>query len=57
MADNAGFQPRDVIEEVNGRSVTSASELREAIKQSDGRPALVLAQRNGRALYLTLSNS
>jgi S1-C subfamily serine protease len=56
-AEAAGFQPRDVITEVNGQRVESVSDLRSAISKSEGRPALVLANRNGQPLYLTLSNS
>jgi serine protease Do len=56
-ADDAGFEPRDVITEVNGQHVASAAELRSAVSRSDGRPALVLAHRRGQPLYLTLSNS
>jgi serine protease Do len=56
-AEAAGFQPRDVITEVNGQHVESVSDLRSAINKSEGRPALVLANRNGQSVYLTLSNS
>jgi len=57
VAAEAGFQPRDVITEVNGQHVNSVSDLRSAIGKSEGRPALVLANRNGQPLFLTLSNS
>src|SRR5262245_27130604 len=56
-AAEAGFQPRDVITEVNGQHVNSVSDFRSAMGKSEGRPALVLANRNGQSLYLTLSNS
>ncbi len=51
----AGFQPGDVIEEVNGKPVSDASELRSAVKAAGDRPALVLVHRRGGSLYLTLS--
>ena len=51
----AGFQPGDVIETVNGKPVTDASELRSAVKAAGDRPALVLVHRKGGSLYLTLS--
>ena len=56
-AEAAGFQPRDVITEVNGQQVDSVAALKSAIGKSEGRPALVLANRNGQSVYLTLSNS
>jgi Do/DeqQ family serine protease len=51
----AGFQAGDLIEEVNGKPVTDASELRSAVKAAGDRPALVLVHRKGGSLYLTLS--
>jgi len=56
-AEAAGFRPRDVITEVNGQQVDSVATLKSAIGKSEGRPALVLANRNGQSVYLTLSNS
>ena len=56
-AEEAGFQPRDVITEVNGQRVESVADFKSAIGKSEGRPALVLANRNGQSVYLTLSNS
>jgi serine protease Do len=56
-AEAAGFHPRDVITEVNGQQVDSVAALKSAIGKSEGRPALVLANRNGQSVYLTLSNS
>jgi serine protease Do len=53
-AADAGFRRGDVIEEVNGSPVESASALREAATGS-GRPALVLVRRGDQPLYLTLS--
>jgi S1-C subfamily serine protease len=50
----AGFQPGDVIQEVNGKPVFDAVSLRAAVKSADARPALVLVARNGSRLFLTL---
>ena len=51
----AGFQPGDVIEQVNGKPVSEASELRSAVQAAGDRPALVLVHRREGSLYLTLS--
>ena len=50
----AGLQPGDVIAQVNGKAVTSASELKTALGQSTGRPALLLVARKGGDLFVTL---
>ncbi len=50
----AGVQPNDVIEKVNGQATRSVSELRGALDRSAGKPSLVLVQREGRSLFLTL---
>jgi serine protease Do len=54
-AAEAGFQPGDVIQEVNGKAVQSAPELRSALAHAQDRPALVLVQRENATVYLTLS--
>jgi Do/DeqQ family serine protease len=56
-AAEAGFQRGDVIVEVDGAAVKSASDLRTALNKAGDRPALVLVRRNGAALYLPLSLS
>jgi serine protease Do len=53
-AADSGFQPGDVIEQVNGQPISSASALREAVKASGDRPALVLVARKGDTFFLTL---
>ncbi len=53
-AAEGGFQPGDVIREVNGKPVLDLVSLRAAIKAGAGRPALVLVARNGDSLFLTL---
>jgi len=53
-AATAGFRPGDVIEQVNGRPVGDAAELKAAVKASGDRPALVLVGRDGGTLFLAL---
>jgi serine protease Do len=51
----AGIREGDVIEEVSRKPVRTAEELRAALKSAGSRPALVLVNRRGDSLYLTLS--
>jgi Do/DeqQ family serine protease len=53
-AAQAGIREGDVLEEVNGQAVRSAADLRAALAQSKGRPALVLVRRGEDTLYLAL---
>jgi serine protease Do len=53
-AADADFRRGDVIEEVNGKPVTSAAALRDAVTAGN-RPALVLVRRGDQSIYLTLS--
>ena len=53
-ASLAGFQPGDVIREVNGKPVSDGPSLRAAVESAGRRPALVLVARHGDDLYLTL---
>ena len=48
------LQPNDVIEQVNGRGVTSVDDLRSALESNGERPALVLVNRQGTNLFFTL---
>ena len=50
----AGLQPGDVIAQVNGKAVTSASELKSALGQAGDRPALLLVARKGGEVFVTL---
>ena len=52
-AADAGLRAGDIIIEVDGKAVASAAALRTALK-SGNRPALLLVQRSGTTLYLTL---
>jgi S1-C subfamily serine protease len=51
----AGIRQGDVIEEVNRQPVRTTEELRAALKASGSRPALVLVNRRGDSLYLTVN--
>jgi Do/DeqQ family serine protease len=53
-AADAQIQQGDVIQEVNRQPVRNAGEFRAALESSGGRPALVLVNRRGRTVYLTL---
>ncbi len=53
-AADAGFQPGDVIQEVNHKPVSDAASLRAAVKSAGARPALVLVNRKGETIFLTL---
>jgi Do/DeqQ family serine protease len=53
-AAEAQIQQGDVIQEVNRQAVRNANELRAALGRSGARPALVLVNRRGRTVYLTL---
>jgi serine protease Do len=50
----AGVQPGDVIQEVNRQPVTSVDDLRAALKKSSDRPTLLLINRRGNDLFVTV---
>jgi Do/DeqQ family serine protease len=50
----AGLQEGDVIEEVNRQPVRTAADLQAALKQTGTRPALLLVNRGGDGLFLTV---
>src|SRR5262245_29632549 len=50
----AGLRRGDVIQEVNRKPVTDASELKAAVQAAAGRPSLVLIHRQGATLFLTI---
>jgi Do/DeqQ family serine protease len=54
LAAESGLQPGDVIEKVNGKAVKSAEELRTSLDRGDGKASLVLVNRDGTSLFLTL---
>jgi len=56
-AAEAGIQAGDVIQEVNRQPVKSVDELRAAVRRISDRPVLVLVNREGRDLFLTVRPS
>ena len=53
----AGLQPGDVIAQVNGQVVKSATDLKSALGQVSDRPALLLVARKGGEAFVTLSRT
>ena len=56
-AAGAGVQAGDVIQEVNRQPVKSVDELRAAVRRTSDRPVLLLVNRQGRDLFLTVRPS
>jgi Do/DeqQ family serine protease len=56
-AADAGIQPGDVIVEANRKSVASVDELRAAMRSTADRPVLLLVNREGRDLFVTVRPS
>ena len=50
----AGLREGDVIEQVNGRAVTSGDELRSALDAASDRPAVLLVNRQGTTVFVPL---
>jgi Do/DeqQ family serine protease len=53
-AADAGLQQGDVILEVNRQAVKSVDELRAAVRKTTNRPVLLLVEREGRSLFVTV---
>lgn len=56
-AADAGIQPGDLIIEVNRQPVQTVEELRSAVCRTTDRPTLLLVNRNGRDLFVTVRPS
>ena len=56
-AASAGIQAGDVIEEVNRQAVLNVDDLRSAVRKSATRPTLVLVNRGGKDLFVTVRPS
>ncbi len=54
-AADSGIQPGDVIVQVNRRPVNSLDDVRSALSQSSGRPTLLLINRGGQTMFVTIS--
>ena len=53
-AADAGIEPGDVIEQVNRQPVQTVDELRSAVQKSAERPVLLLVNREGRGMFVTV---
>lgn len=53
-AENAGIRPGDVLAEANRQPIRTVEDLGSALEASGDRPALVLLERGGGSLYVTL---
>ncbi len=53
-AADAGLQAGDVIVEINRQSVRSAADINAALQRAAGRPALLLVNRRGNTVFLTV---
>jgi serine protease Do len=53
-AAQAGIQSGDLIQEVNRQAVRSPSELRDALAKSGNRPPLLLVNRGGQAVFVSV---
>jgi serine protease Do len=53
-AANAGIQPGDVIQQVNRQPVRTGDDVRSQLQKSGDRPALLLINRQGRAVFLAV---
>ena len=53
-AADAGLQQGDVIVEVNRQAVQSVDELRAAVRKTTNRPVLLLVEREGRSIFVTV---
>ena len=53
-AADAGIRPGDVIQEVNRQAVKSIEDLRTAVRRSADKPALLLINRNGTDVFVTV---
>jgi serine protease Do len=56
-AADAGIQPGDIIQQVNGKPVATVEELRAAVRAASDRPALLLLNRRGTNQFITVRPS
>jgi Do/DeqQ family serine protease len=55
-AADAGIQPGDIIQQVNGKPVTTVEELRAAVRANSDRPTLLLLNRRGANQFVTVKD-
>ena len=53
-AADAGIQPGDIIQSVNRRLVNTVDELRQAVRSASDKPVLMLINRQGRNVFVTV---
>jgi serine protease Do len=53
-AADAGLRAGDVIQEVNRKTVSSIDEFRAAVRATTSRPVLLLVERDGRTMFVTV---
>jgi serine protease Do len=53
-AADAGIRPGDIIQSVNRQPVKTIAELRDAVRQSTDKPVLLLINRQGNSLFVTV---
>ena len=56
-ASEAGLQDGDVILEANRQKVANPEEFRDRLKSSNGKPVLLLVQRDGETIFLVVGSS
>jgi Do/DeqQ family serine protease len=54
IAAESGLREGDVITKVDGKTVKSPADVKAALDRQDGKPSLVVIERDGQALFLTL---
>ena len=54
IAAESGLQQDDVIRKVDGKIVKSAADVKAALDRKDGKPTLLVVERDGQSLFLTL---
>ncbi len=54
IAAESGLREGDVIVKVDGKAVKSAADVKTALDRKDGKPSLLVAERDGRTFFVTL---
>ena len=54
VAAESGIRQGDVITKVDGKAVKAAADVKAALDRKDGKPSLLVVEREGRSLFLTL---
>jgi serine protease Do len=54
-AGDAGLRPGDLIQQVNRQPVSNAAEFERAMKQTGGKPAVLLVNRNGHTCFVVIA--